>query len=541
MRQTHAALGGLLLTLSACAASYMGASPSCASDAECPSGEVCFPEGCGDPGQNLVVELRGDALAGQYARDIAIDGTPGPIKDLELKGSPLIQGELLRGGVPYTQPVRVQAVGASELIPGLRRTYEQHLESSQWGTFQMALGAGRYTVTATPDDLSVPPAIVTDAGVSATQPYLATFPPFASVDDAVMVSGRLIARLDTTRVPAAEIAITQGAIELQAFDPDTGAPLSQRFPVSSGQPGSDGNFTMSLSPKAGELKSVSFRASPRSSAVPLPSKSFVIDRPLPSPLMLQLGEVSGFVPVSGKVLGQNGDPVASAQVIIGGTVPGGGTFYSQIAWTSSDGSFLLQTLIGQDELSLTVLPPARSPWALTTQELPVTPADHAPVVITCGPRVMVSGLVFRPDGRPAAGAVVRATERAMSTYDARPIPLDEVQAVVSESGRFELPLDLATWELAFSSAGLPLTTRLVSVEPKYTGVAWDFSQRLPTAVQFHNGRVISGVVIGADAPVGFAVVRFFRVAPIQGTVKTELVGSSVADQYGRYSVVLPTR
>jgi hypothetical protein len=535
------AFGPLLLLAAACASSVANNSPVCTSDAECPAHQACFAEGCGDPSRGLVVEIRGDALAGQYARDFTFDGGVGPIQDFELKGALMAQGEFLRLGAAdpsYSQPVRLFATGESEAIPRVSRSYELLVTQAPRGAYQMPLGTGRFTLTATPTDLSVPPAVRSVRISAEPQPPTFTNFIFPSGDGALTVSGRLVALIDTTRVPAEERPITQGRIDLQAFDPVDNTPLSQRFPVSSGQPGSNGSFTMTLNPLAQGLKSVSFRASARYAGDPVPTKSFVVDMPLPSPLILQMGDFTAPVTVAGRAVDQAGVPVASATVVIGGTVPGGGTFTSQIAVTDAAGVFSLQTIPGQEELSLTVVPPASSAAALTTHQLRVPAGGVSALEIRCGTRVSVSGLVLRPDGSPARGTVVRASEWAMSSFDRRVIPLDDAQAVVDGNGLYSLVLDQATWQLSFASAELPLTTRMITVGARYTALGWDFSQRQET-VQLARGRLVSGTVIGSSGPVAFAALRFFLVAPVQGVLTSVLLGSTTADATGRYSVLLP--
>lgn len=547
MKLPCATLGFLLAGVSACASADKVPVPSCTSDEQCGPNESCFVEGCADLGQDVVVELTGDAMAGKYSRDVAIVSKLGPVRDFEFGGPLVVRGELSREGDSppwYALPVRIQALGSSDLIPGVWRSYERRFDNPLRGTFEMNLGAGTFVMTATPDDLSIPPVSGADGGVQINSPLKYVQFNVPSADSTLTISGRLIAKISTARAP--EIAITQAAVDLQAFSPDepTHVPLSQRFPVSSGQPGSNGNFTMTLSPAATDLKSVLFRASPRFSGAPVPTKIFVIDTPIPSPLTLELGEFTSLVQVSGHALGLDGSPIAQATVIIGGIVPGGGTFTSQIAVTGEDGAFTLQTLPGQDELSLTVLPPPKSRWAIATRQVRVTSAPSEALLVTCGQRVVISGTVAQPDGRPAAGTRVKATPFGTSTFDSRLLPLTEVETTVDQNGEYVLPLDQSTWQLTFISTDLPLMSRSVTVGPMITDGAWAF-EIAQERVQLRSGRLVSGQVVfpagSTSSPVAFAGLRFFRVAPIEGTFTGVFLGSAVADASGHYSVVLPTR
>ena len=547
MKRAWATLAGILASASACSTSLTASALSCTSDDQCGPTESCFPEGCTDLGQDVVVELTGDPLAGQYARDVSVTKL-GPILDFQLGAPLVVRGELSREGSSpawYTQPVRIQALGSSDLIPGVWRSYEKRFANPVRGLFEMSLGAGTFAMTATADDLSIPPAPDADGGVQVALPRPFAHFTFPSADGALTVSGRLIASLDTTQAIAQELAITQAAVDLQAFSPDTKTqlPLSQRFPVSSGQPGSNGNFIMTLSPAAKELKSVLFRASPRSSGAPVPSKVFVVDTPIPSPLRLELGSFSTLVRVSGVAQGPAGAAIAQAAVIIGGVVPGGGTFTSQIAITDAAGAFTLETLPGQDELSLTVLPPPTSPWAIATRQVRVTGPLEG-LVVTCGLRILVGGRVTRPDGRPATGTKVKASPVGTSAFDSRLLPLTDAETTVGQDGTYWLPLDQSTWQVTFTTTDLPLTTRAISASPTFTTNGWVFLLPQPE-VQLRGGRVVSGNVVvpngSASTPVAFAGVRFFRVAPVEGTITSVLLVSAVADANGHYSVVLPTR
>ncbi|MCI0669347.1 MAG: hypothetical protein L0Y64_02680, partial [Myxococcaceae bacterium] len=115
----------LSLLLSACA-SYEAFGPyelACASDAECGAGLLCFPDGCGDPGTGLAVEVIPDAKAGQHAQDFSLPELS-PVQDFELASGALIAGDVTQRSatgalVPYSQQLSVRVVGESLVIPGL--------------------------------------------------------------------------------------------------------------------------------------------------------------------------------------------------------------------------------------------------------------------------------------------------------------------------------------------------------------------------------------------------------------------------------------
>ena len=96
----------------------------CKSDSECDEGQVCFADGCGDPGKDLVVEVTPNPKAGLHAQDFALDLREAH-PALQLQGPALLAGQVLRetgadGGVPvleeYAGPVTVRATGESLLL-----------------------------------------------------------------------------------------------------------------------------------------------------------------------------------------------------------------------------------------------------------------------------------------------------------------------------------------------------------------------------------------------------------------------------------------
>ena len=77
-----------LIALSACSGGRPLMEPICTTDADCAEGMLCFAEGCGDPGKNIVVEVEGGALNGQFARDFKLEaGTLGKTFDCKIGGA----------------------------------------------------------------------------------------------------------------------------------------------------------------------------------------------------------------------------------------------------------------------------------------------------------------------------------------------------------------------------------------------------------------------------------------------------------------------
>lgn len=548
-----------LFALAGCSmAGRTGASAiTCTTDAECGPNQLCYAEGCGDPGRGIVVEVGGDPQGGLYARDVPIaDGSLGKVQDFGLGDPLVVTGEFQRektGNVDptnrtfYGDAVVIRALGQSELIPGISRSYEQRFDRPERGRYAMNTGAGVYKLTAWPIDPSVPPAAVDGVLVEAGQGSPDVTFAFPAVEGAVTISGRLLKRYDPTQIPNIEIALTGTSMDVQAFDPGTREPLSQRFPISS-----QGVFTITLGPKAKELPAVLFVVTPRSTATPTPSKTFLVEAPFPNSVTLELGDYGDAVEITGQVQSQAGAPVAQAQVVVEGTVAGGGTFRSRVALTDQNGVYTLSTLANApgQSLSLFVIPPAMSDAAVTRVNLSIDVANKKiePELVTCDDRLTVTGTVLTPEGEPARGVGIRAVEHVANVEpgNERPFPLAPVEVFTDANGAYELRLDPATWRLDFVDPALPLASRLVTVRPLTDDQGEPVTSFSQPTVTLAKGRTISGVVTGtvsvkADAPVPYSTVRFFRVTSVEGRPSAILLGSTVADDTGRYSIVLPTR
>jgi hypothetical protein len=235
-------------------------------------------------------------------------------------------------------------------------------------------------------------------------------------------------------------------------------------------------------------------------------------------------------------------------VVIAGQVHGGGQFRSRVVTTDASGAFTLLSLASADQLDLTVVPPSDSLAALTTLQVQVNAGPPAPPLrVDCAARVRVSGLVTTSEGLPVSEGQVRASEHLGPHTAPRPVPLEVVIAPVGPGGRFGLRLDQGAWRLDISSPGQPLASRLVIVEATVDLLGNPvLDQPLSSEVLIPSGRTISGEVVGTRArrpgtPIPWATLRFFQVGPVDGVITAILLGTTVTDDRGRYSVVLPTR
>ncbi len=532
--------------------------PPCITDSECGDGLVCFPDGCGDPTRGIAVEVTGGSTSGLFPQDFTVD-VLGTTQDFELKGPLTLVGSFQREKTAtvdptlrsiYTDEVLVRATGESELLPGVQRTYQARFSQTDRGTYSMNVGQGLFTVTAFPTSVEVPPQTVPSLAVRQDASAIANFV-FASVEGSITVSGRLLKRR-VAGPPPVEFALTQDAMDLQAFDPLTGEPLSQRVEVSSGRTGSRGDFILVMSPKAATLAGIELVASARDAAAArVPTKRFVLTPPFPTALTLELGDFGEPIPaVPGQVFGSDGQPLSGATVVIEGRVAGGGLFRSKLATTAADGTFALELLPTDDTpFALYVFPAAGVDSALTRVAVkvvnaPGTPPALSPPTVRCESRVKVTGQVLLPDGTPAVMLAVRATEQGSS---GRPLPLDDVEVLTDLDGRYDLRLDPGNWRVEFIPSGaLPATSRMITVTAASPADAGLFEGQTFAPITLPRGRRVTGTVSSVmsgrgSTPLANAQVRFFRITRIEGKPSAVLLGTSITNNVGAYGVILPTR
>ncbi|MFP2902042.1 carboxypeptidase regulatory-like domain-containing protein, partial [Corallococcus sp. 4LFB] len=92
----------------------------CRSDAECAAGQVCFVDGCGNPGGDIVVEVQPLPRAGLLAQDFPVDRLR-PEQNLELFSPVRLRGQVSRGAAatadggtapsPHRAPIHLLATG----------------------------------------------------------------------------------------------------------------------------------------------------------------------------------------------------------------------------------------------------------------------------------------------------------------------------------------------------------------------------------------------------------------------------------------------
>nr|WP_216617775.1 carboxypeptidase regulatory-like domain-containing protein [Corallococcus carmarthensis] len=513
----------------------------CRSDAECASGQVCFVDGCGNPGGDIVVEVQPLPKAGLLAQDFPVDRLRAE-QNLELFSPVRLRGEVSRGtattadggtqALPYRAPIHLLATGESRLIPGVARRYETTLAPDN-GAWVLPAGSGDYTVTLTPLDTALPP-LSRSASVDPATGGMVTFD-LPTASRVVMLTGTLVLQ-GSRRVDA--------DMEVQALD-ESLRPLSQRARVAR----DTGAFQLALDPEDAARDTVLLRATPVNAGDLLPWKTFVVEPSASHASPLELGDPGAAVRVEGRVLEMDGQtPLADARVSIQGRVAGGGTFQGVPVMTDAQGRFQLMSLPGVAEspLTLVIVPPPRSSSRLTLQPVTVAEENTALPDVTCQARLVVAGTVKNPEGTgPASGVrIVAEPVGALTGWPQPPLGFESPLTTNSE-GSFSLALDPGEYRLDFlPGENLPRVSRFVTVPAS----ASSSDTLLLAAFTLSRGRSLSGRITlppdPAVAPDGIAAnasVRFFRVVTVAGRPESLLLAQTVSDSTGRYSTVLPTR
>lgn len=505
--------------------------PSCKSDSDCAANQVCFIDGCGDPGKDIAVEVTPSSRNGAYPQDFAVDDLKAS-ETLQLYPPSLVQGVLQRdqdlgGAVPYTGTVSIVLSGESNVIPGLSRHFEASVSTTD-GTYSLPVGSGVYALSATPDDPSLPPLF---------DPSREITPGQSETVDLLLPKPSALATIAGSVVQVAGSPIG-AAMQVQAFD-GNGQPLSQRIPLDA-----NGGFALSVALDTMGLSQVELRVTPVDPQATLPSKSFTVapQATLSSPL--ELGSFGTPFTVHGTLVSAlNGNPLAGAAVHLEGTVVGGGTFHSQVVQTAADGSFSLQTLQGGNNGRMTLFAvPQEATYGILVTTTGVLPQYPQLGVFRAPTKVAVDGIVLTPDGAAAAGVSVTAVplEVIDPADPTHPLPSQGAAFTTSQDGSFNLWLDPARYRLDFvPGQNLPRLSRFLDVLP---------SPDLVTLSPFtlSHGRSATGHVeiLSADggtpevAPL--ARVRFYRRVDNGTTPSAVLLDQVYADQNGDFTVLLPT-
>lgn len=511
----------------------------CRDDTECSEGQVCFLDGCGDPGGNIVAEVTINPASGMEAQDLPVTDLRSPVT-LALQGPTLVHGRVLRqsnlSDAPqaYTSEIFLSAHGSSQLLPGRPRRFGGRLTPSESG-YQFAVGSGEFTFFLLSRDSTVPPLTAMRTVAPGSKTLL----------DFIIPAAHTLTRLEGQIVRHGEVPVGVDLnVEAVAVDEEKGlpVPLSQvvRAPQSD-----NGRFTLFLPPEAANHEVIYLRVSALGTDALVPLKEFTLfkDQPLTGPL--ELGDYGEPVEVSGQVVDARGQPLAGVAVRLEGTVNGGGRFFTpQAVRTDDKGRFTLRTLPSApgQEMRLYAQPPPgmRSGVGRMSVSIPRSRSTALPAVV-CPDRIPLEGmLLLPPHGKPAAGMRVQAVP--MEPVTGWPLPEHGQPLVTTNAeGDFQLLVDPGHYRLDFlpHEPLLARASRFVTVEP----AASPDSPRPVDLGTFllSRGSQVSGTVVLMGQPQAQASVRFFRVGNVQGRPISILLDEAVTDASGRYTVVLPTR
>lgn len=507
----------------------------CQSDSDCIADQVCFVDGCGDPGKDLAVEVTPSTRTGAFPQDFRID---------ELKGTQLLQlfpASTVAGSVtatsaagdsaPYAGTVGFLLDGQSDLIPGVTRHFQSSVTLNAEGNYTVPVGSGTYTLTATPLDGTLPPRIFPELSVQPgtdVQVDLALPGP----DDLTQVTG--------TVLPLGITASPTPVLSVQAFGP-AGEPLSQAVSVAA-----DGGFSLEI-PSESASTSIALKVTPLDPGAVLPSASFPVDSVV-LPVTLDLGDFGATLSAQGRVVDSSGRPVAGASVRLQGRVTGGGTFHGAAVRSNDAGEFTLPTLASAPGTDFTILiiPPPGDSAGLLAEQLPITPGAAALGDFTCPDRLVVKGSLLLPDGiTPAVGVAVEAVPLT-PLEPGGDLPSDHTVTTTDGSATFTLALDPGIYRLDFEPTDkLPRLSRFVTVDPDSAtaGVITlpDYTLSKGRTVNGHV-EILAATDGSAATPVPVAHVRFFRlVDDPDGNPSSVLLDQAYADANGNFTVLLPTR
>ncbi|MFP2963396.1 carboxypeptidase regulatory-like domain-containing protein [Myxococcus sp. 1LA] len=500
----------------------------CRADSDCAVNEVCFPDGCGDPGRDIVVEVTSNPQEGMHAQDFQVD-TIRPELNLALFGPATVQGRTVRDMTPvgntprpYNEPLHLTARGESALLPGVARLFTADLIPLN-GNWVLPVATGTYTVTLEPEDLGLPPVRGT-----------ATVSPGGSAPlQLVLPSPNQVARLEG-RVVRQGTQLVDAALQAQALDADL-TPLSQRVPVTR----DTGAFSLALPLEASQRTNLLVRVTAQGDMW-VPQKTFTVDPREPLTAPLELGDYGEPVQVSGRILGRAGRPVAEASVSLRGAVGGGGTYQGPLAITDAEGRFTVETLPSEPggSLSLVVVPPPGSTAGLTVQSVEVPRTGAVLPDVVCPERRIIRGTILQSDNSsPALGVRVLAAPVGQVPGWPRPPAGGESLGTTDDTGAFRLGLDPGIYRVDFiPTENLPRVSRIITVLP-----GDDASEQVLATFPLQRGRTVRGLVTEAGLPSPYASVRFYRVADLGGRPSPVLLSQTVSDHLGRYTALLPVR
>lgn len=523
----------VLWVLGGCSGST-GPGKACNNDSDCGAGRVCFVDGCGGPGDELIIEVTPQSQA-QVVQEFLIFPVQGE-QNLVLQLPSTLSGQISvanDGGLAtYNGTVTVSGVGHSVNIPGLERRFRSKV-TPQKGVYVLPISTGRYSVSFSADDTPLPPMV---QGLEVSSGAALTLNPvFPDPASLIHVVGHLL---------EGGAALGAEGLALQAtLADDAGTVVSQSVVV----PSDGGLFDLALSPGLDPKTPIVVTLLSSAEATTfVPQKSFLID-PVGQQLDLDLGLFGDAFGVQGRVLDAAGKPVPGASVHLEGTVEGGGTFRSEITKTGPDGKFAVKTLAtakGQ-LMTLWIVPDGDDHSGIAFVPLGVSPLSESLGDVVCPQRVRVTGTVLLPDSSsPALGVTVTAVP--IDPVKGQPLPSQTHTQATDAHGTFTVYVDPAIYRFDLQAvATLPRT----SIFQRAGGADADVAPVDLGSIVLAKGHKIEGTVTQAlpplvgpvgPIPVARATVRFFRRDRYGESSVVRPLAETYTDDVGAYSVMIPS-
>ncbi|HYV43748.1 MAG TPA: carboxypeptidase regulatory-like domain-containing protein [Myxococcaceae bacterium] len=528
----------------ACADIWVPQPKFCTTNAECDQGQICFPDGCGDPGRDLKAQITFASQSQEF--EITDPELQDAAYDQEMSRPPLFTGLVRQdtptGPVPFTNSVTLKASGSALLLAGVSRRVELGMQPLG-GQYALPVHTGKYfTLAAFSSDTAIPPVWLDNSSGWELKPGTIIHQDiaFPAPSALVRISGSLL--LSTVLGPV------NAQMNVQVLEQNTGRPLSQPAAVDAA-----GNFSVLAAPNAAMAQYVEILASPRETALApgtiVPSHLFSnvpVNAPLTT-LVLEVGEFGTAVDLTGKVLDMDGQPVPGATVYTERTTQDRNDYKSPSVQTDANGNFTvrsLPTLTLEDAVSLWAIPPSGS-HAGTLQVVTSVPVTGGSVgQLHCPRRLEVRGQVLRPDGSAPAPGVSVVAEPVGGIAGLKP-PTFSQEGTTTLMGWYSFWVDPGEYRLDFHSSDLlPRVSQRVLIAPQTA------DPPLPVQLQpftLWNGRKLDGLITGfansgatVRTPLPGATVELFRVTFDNGKDVSYSLAKTNTDPNGKYSLVLPT-
>lgn len=515
----------------------------CRKTSECPSGMVCFTEGCATPKTGLAIEVRpadGTQLLPQDQPLAQIDTNRFEVQ-LKSNATVAIRVETgVAGGpvAPFSGGYALRADGRALSVPSVTRSFKSDANAADsTGTVKAAVSPAVYALELLPTDAKYPPAY----GAS-------TVLPGTSEDTGFLLPPPCQLKYVNSVIRTATNPDLPGSVRVQAIERLKGRPLSQVTTVRPYGSGGNQQFVLCTAQTSAAIDIV---VSPASSDVPVPTVRFQLDRASSGPL--EMGEFGDPVRVRGRVLrqpasrsGLGGLPVGGAAVWFQGPVnpvEKGGTFRSATVTTDLDGYFTASTLPSAQtfnqlsSFSVFIQPPPSSDdtAAATIRGVEVTPNFAETVDFTCNEKITVSGTVYKSNHQPLQGVVVAAEATPLTLAGVYSVA-ETATATSNEAGDYVLRLNEGQYRFSFQ----PRSDLPRSYLPPRTIAAGEPEVYLPPVV-IPAAIAVSGQLL---PPTGFdlgsvtgATVEVYAVPSDRSPAV--LVSRTKAGDGGQFTVFLP--